>query len=94
MLEGVTIELCIIIKVVWIGEKVITCAEHIATAYVRTGQSHLLWTCDLKDVFIVAIQCLTYFIAQIGVGVFITQYLYCIVYAGGTMVCGQYHFVA
>ena len=28
----------------------------------------MLWTCDLKDVFVVAIQCLTYFIAQIGVG--------------------------
>ena len=34
----------------------------------------MLWTCDLKDVFVVAIQCLTYFIAQIGVGVFIAQF--------------------
>ena len=73
MLEGVAIELSVMVEVVWIGKKVVACAEHIATADIRTRQSYLFGAFDFEGVLVVAIQCFSHFVSQVGIGVFISN---------------------
>ena len=94
MLEGVAIELCIVVEVVWVCKEIATRAEYIATAHIRTWQSYLLWTGDFKAVFGLAIQCFAHLIAQVGIGVFVANNLHCIIYARGSVVGSQHYFVA
>lgn len=63
MLEGVAIELGVIIEVIGVSEEVVTCAEYITTAHVWTWQTNLLWTCDFKAVFRLEVQRFAHFVA-------------------------------
>jgi hypothetical protein len=63
MLEGVAVELCVVVEVIGVGKEIIVATEYIATTYIRSRQSHLLWTCDFETVLGVAVQCLSHFVA-------------------------------
>jgi hypothetical protein len=51
VLEGVTVELCIVIEVVGVCKEVAARTEDITAIYVWAWQTHLLWLGDLKAVF-------------------------------------------
>jgi hypothetical protein len=86
MLEGVTVELCVVVEVVGVCKEIATRAEDIATAHIWTWQSYLLGTGNFKAVLGLAVQRFPYFIAQVGVGVLIANNLHGIIHACGAMV--------
>ena len=94
MLESVAIELCVVIEIVWICKEIVTCTENIATAYIWTGQSDLLGAGDLEAVLRLAVECFAHFVAQVGVGVLVTDDLHGVGYARGAVVGGEYDLVA
>lgn len=51
MLEGVAVELGIIVEVIWVCEEVRVGAEDIAAAHIWTWQSYLLGSGDFEAVF-------------------------------------------
>jgi hypothetical protein len=63
MLEGVAVELRVIVEVIWVGKEIIVATEYIATTYIRSRQSYLFWTGDFETVLGAAIQCFAYFVA-------------------------------
>ena len=93
MLEGIAIELRIVVEVIGVRKEVAARTEHIATAHIGRWQSHLLRACDFKTVLCTTIQCLTHLVAQVRIGVLIANNLYRIRHACSTMIGREYHFV-
>ena len=94
MLEGVAIELCVVVEVVGVRKEVLSRAEDITAADIRTRQTYLLWTGDLKAVLRLAVECFADFVAQVGIGVLVADDLHRIGHARSAMVGGEYDFVA
>ena len=94
MLEGVAVELCVVVEIVGICKEVVACAEHITTADIRTRQSYLLWTGNLEAVFGTAIEGFAYLVSEIGIGILVTNDLHGIVHACGAMVGGEHYLIA
>ena len=94
MLEGVAIELCVVVEVAGVRKEIIAGAEHIAAADIRARQSHLLGAGNLEAVLGLAVERFAHFVAQVGVGVLIANNLHSVGHARRAMVGGQHHFVA
>lgn len=94
MLEGVAIELCVVVEVVGVRKEIIAGTEDIAAADIGARQSHLLGAGDFKAVLGLAVECFAHFVAQVGVGVLIANNLHGVGHARRAVVGGQHHFVA
>ena len=90
MLEGVPIVLDVVIVVVRVGEKVSSGCEYIAGAYIGLGQKSFSRFFYLKNIFAVAVECLAQFVSQVGIGVLVAYYFYCVVYLNAAVVGGYY----
>ena len=94
MLEGIAIELRIVVEVIGVGKEIIVATEYIATTYIRSRQSYLFWTGDFETVLSAAIQCFAYFVTQVGIGVLVSNDLYVVGHACSAMIGRKYHFVS
>ena len=94
MLEGVAIELCVVVEVVGVRKEVLSRAEDIAAADIRTRQTHLLRTGDLEAVLGLAVERFADFVAQVGIGVLVADDLHRIGHTRGAVVGGEHNFVA
>ena len=79
MLEGVAVELCVVIEVVGVCKEIATRTEYITAAHIRAWQSHLLWASNLEAVLRLAVECFSHLVAQVGIGVFVANDLHGIV---------------
>ena len=88
MLEGVAIELCVVVEIVRVRKEIIAGAEHIAAADIGARQSHLFGAGNLEAVLRLAVECFAHFLAQVGVGVLIANNLHGVGHARRAMVGG------
>ena len=63
MLEGVAIELCVVVEIVRVRKEIIAGAEDIAAADIRARQSYLLGAGNLEAVLRLAVECFAHFVA-------------------------------
>ena len=94
MLEGVAIELCVVVEIVRVRKEIIAGAEHIAAADIGARQSHLFGARNLKAVLGLTVECFAHFVAQVGIGVLVADDLHGIGHTRGAVVGGEYDFVA
>lgn len=90
MLEGIAVVLCVVIELVRVGEEVRTGTEGIGAADVGARQAYTLRLVDREDILGRAVECFSYFIADVGVGILVRDDLYGILDARGTMVGGKH----
>ena len=94
MLEGVAVELRVVIEVVGVGKEIVTRTEYVAATNVWTWQSHLFWFGYLKAVFSLAVKGFPHFVTEVGVGAFVSDNLYGVIHTCGAMVGGQHYLIA
>ena len=94
MLEGVAVELCVVVEVIGVCKEVIARTEDITAADIGAGQSDLLGAGDLEAVLRLAVECFAHFVAKVGIGVLVTDDLHGVGYARGAVVGGEYDLVA
>ncbi len=89
MLEGVLVVGHIVIIVVWIGKKRVARSKHIACTEVWRRQLCLVRILDYEEILAVVSKILAELIAQVCIGVAVTDYLHRPVCTYGTMVGGH-----
>ena len=94
MLEGIAVELGVVIEVVGVGEEVLPGAEDVAGRDVGRRQPHLLRTGYLKGVLALRGQRFADFVAEVGIGIAVADNLHRILHAGRAMVGCENQFVA
>jgi hypothetical protein len=94
VLEGVAIELSVVIEVVGVCKEVVSCAEYITAAHIRAWQAHLFRPGNFEAIFGLTIERFSHFVSQVGIGVFVSNDLYGIVDACSAMVGSEYDFVS
>ena len=56
MLEGVAVELCVVIEIIWIRKEVATRTKNVAATHIGTWQAHLLGFGYLEAVLGLAVE--------------------------------------
>ena len=88
MLEGVAIELCVVVEIVRVRKEIIAGTEYITATDIGARQSHLFGARNLKAVLGLAVECFAHFVAQVGVGVLIANNLHGIRHAPNPLIGG------
>ena len=94
MLEGVAVELRVVVEVVGVGKEIVARTEYVAATNVRTWQSHLLRLGYLKAILGLAVKGFPHFVTEVGVGAFVSDNLYGVIHTCGAMVGGQHDLIA
>ena len=89
MLEGISVVLRVVVELVGVREEIASGTEGITAAYVRAGQSDLFRMLDGEDILRIAVQRLSHFVADIGVGVLIRNDLHGILDAHRSVIGGE-----
>ena len=91
MLEGVFVVTDIVIIVVGIGEEGVAGGKDICRAYIGCGEMSLARVFDFIDFLGIIVEVLTQLIAQVGIGVAVTDNLHGAVGSDGAVVGGEYY---
>jgi hypothetical protein len=90
VLECIAVVLRIIVELIGISKEIIAGTEHVTAAHIGARQSYALGL--VYDYYILrgAVKCFAHLVSNIGIGIFVSQYLHGVFDTGSTVVGSKY----